>query len=104
MVVDGAALLRTYRVADGRSRPIFVDMSNHIDRPHGDDQRSPATCPYGDPLGPGLVIVGWSPCGCQAGRRGHRTYRCRLCLERRRWQTVCYFPEHLGGGHPETRR
>jgi hypothetical protein len=74
------------------------------DRPTGE---VPTTCPYGDPLGEGGVLVGWFPCGCPAAldnHRGHRTYSCQVCREKRRWKTVCYSPPHLGGGHPVSRR
>lgn len=66
------------------------------DQPTGNPDRTPATCPYGHPLGPGKVLVGWLPCGCEwTTIGGHRTYQCTACLtlsDKR--QTVCHFPPH----------
>lgn len=59
-------------------------------------------CPYGHPLRPGRILVGWSPCGCAPAlrnHRGHRTVQCLACLEHR-ITSVRYAPEHIGGGHP----
>ncbi|GAB3681559.1 hypothetical protein GCM10027589_51530 [Actinocorallia lasiicapitis] len=58
---------------------------------------APTTCPYGHPLGPGRVLVGWKPCGCDGARDagGHRTYSCNACRELSdRRETLCYFPPH----------
>ncbi|WUI02120.1 hypothetical protein OHR68_10020 [Spirillospora sp. NBC_00431] len=62
----------------------------------------PATCPNGHKLQPGRVLVGWSPCTCEAAwaaHKGHRTTQCRDCQDEG-WTTVRYAPEHIGGGHP----
>ncbi|HLU97401.1 MAG TPA: hypothetical protein VKZ89_11225 [Thermobifida alba] len=61
-----------------------------------------ATCPYGHPLEPGRVLVGWSPCTCPsawAANKGHRTTQCLTCADHH-ITTVRYDPPHLGGGHP----
>lgn len=71
--------------------------------PTGDPAQGPATCPYGHPLGPGRVLVGWLPCICppaQANHNGHRTFQCRVCLEELadRRKVVSYTPPHLPAG------
>lgn len=62
-----------------------------------------ATCPNGHPLQPGHVLVGWSPCGCEAAlanHRGHRTVQCLDCHDSGETM-VCYDPPHpVGAGHP----
>ncbi|MBV9853597.1 MAG: hypothetical protein JOY82_03595 [Streptosporangiaceae bacterium] len=49
---------------------------------------APGTCPEGHYLGPGLVTIGWMPCGCRSaadysertgGGPGHRYIVCRQC-------------------------
>ena len=68
-------------------------------RPTGEE---PTHCPHGHPLGPGQVLVGWSPCSCPgAAFGGHRTFRCRACIDGGE-EMVMYRPEHLderGPGH-----
>ncbi|MCP2334752.1 hypothetical protein [Actinomadura rupiterrae] len=60
----------------------------------------PFLCPRGHRLGPGRVIVGWSPCGCPPvlergrGLRGHRTYLCLTCKDEH-VTTMCYLPHHI---------
>lgn len=77
------------------------------DRPTGDSEQIPARCPYGHELGPGRVLVGWTPCHCVSDEegRGHRTYYCLACHELSdKRQTICYFPEHVperAGDKPE---
>lgn len=65
----------------------------------------PFLCPYGHPLGPGKMLVGWAPCICKAvlqtdGPKGHRTYQCLACHDHH-ITSVMYVPEHVGGGHPD---
>jgi hypothetical protein len=38
--------------------------------------RPPDRCPHGHPLGPGRVLVGHQPCGCEM-RGGHTTWTCQ---------------------------
>ena len=61
------------------------------------NRRPPTICPYGHPLIPGMVLVGWLPCRCDwAGDLGgHRTWQCWACnqLSDKR-QTICYWPPH----------
>ena len=40
----------------------------------------PERCPAGHPLLPRGTLVGWSPCDCTPGVRGHRTYTCRYII------------------------
>ena len=49
----------------------------------------PDACANGHPLGPGLAIVGWMPCGCTTGRLGHRTVTCTAC------GAVWHHPAHV---------
>lgn len=54
-------------------------------------------CPFGHPLGPGLVQIAWRPCQCPvalANHSGHTTYRCGAC-EKGGWTTVGFDPEHI---------
>lgn len=62
-----------------------------------DPDHKPVTCPYGHPMRPGAIRVGWAPCDCPPAltrHRGHRTYLCERCGTAGR-QTVSYNPEHL---------
>lgn len=60
----------------------------------------PFLCPQGHRLGPGRVIVGWSPCICPPcaesgkGLHGHRTYLCLTCKDEH-MTTMCYLPYHV---------
>ncbi|WP_378280368.1 hypothetical protein [Actinomadura rugatobispora] len=63
------------------------------------------TCPYGHPLTPGDVLVGWSPCTCPpawAAHKGHRSLQCWTC-HAYGITSVRYEPPHIGGGHPNRR-
>lgn len=61
------------------------------------------TCPECESrLGPGAVLVGWSPCQCSsalnaAHGRGHRTTQCRRCWDEDRVSSVRYEPYHVRG-------
>lgn len=70
----------------------------------GDMSSLAPVCPYGHPLVPGRILVGWAPCQCASALaglrgRGHRTTQCLACADRN-ITSVRYEPEHLGGGHP----
>jgi hypothetical protein len=39
---------------------------------------APTCCPHGHQLGPGRVLVGHQPCGCDM-RGGHTTWSCQEC-------------------------
>lgn len=55
----------------------------------------PAQCRNGHAWGPGLVIVGWTPCQCaEQGRgAGHQTVRCGVPGCRSVW----HMPPHIPG-------
>jgi hypothetical protein len=84
---------------------------NDVERPTGDSQYGPATCPYGHVFGPRRILVGWLPCGCRPCREGvggHRTYQCLTCTDvepgRVGWTTTCFYPPHLPGTDPYLQR
>lgn len=43
----------------------------------------PDHCPAGHRTYAGSYLYGWRPCSCKAvlPSRGHRTYRCKTCLD-----------------------
>jgi hypothetical protein len=64
-------------------------------------ERQPGFCPFGHLLGPGWILVGWSPCICQAAKEaagrgrglGHARLHCLACETEGRTATY-YEPPH----------
>jgi len=64
-------------------------------------ENNPKYCPFGHRLGPGRVLVGWTPCMCAPAREagvlghglGHLWVRCEACREEG-WEATFYEPPH----------
>ena len=64
-------------------------------------ERQPGFCPFGHLLGPGRVLISWTPCICQPAKEaakqgrgmGHATLRCRACEDQGR-TTIYSEPPH----------